>query len=265
MVRTARHRAAKRAPERPLERRDPMEIIPGLRAGLAVFARRRDDIVRIAFGRAQALEHAGTAIRELHELARWASSHGVPCPLRCATRTSTISGRVEPPRGTLPRRSSAAMAFDQRPGGRAYPRERRGAGARPGAKPVQCRRNDSHGRVLRSRRLAARSSASHPACLRPQYAWPRRGGALEARAHHRSGRHAVASSGPRRPRHRSRCPGEHNRRSRIRKAEPAARRWETSAKGSVTEFETGLANGFVAILRKRRHRVAATSPSRPAF
>lgn len=74
-----RHRAAKRAPERPLERRDPMEIIPGLRAGLAVFARRRDDIVRIAFGRAQALEHAGTAIRELHELARWAASHGVPC------------------------------------------------------------------------------------------------------------------------------------------------------------------------------------------
>jgi TrmH RNA methyltransferase len=43
----------------------------GLRAGLSVFARRRDDIVRIAYGRGVEAEVA--------ELVRWAASARVPC------------------------------------------------------------------------------------------------------------------------------------------------------------------------------------------
>jgi len=75
------HRAAKR----PAEPRDPVEIVQGLRAGLAVFARRREDIIRIAFGRVRAAEHAGAGAansafnRELHEVTRWAASRQVPC------------------------------------------------------------------------------------------------------------------------------------------------------------------------------------------
>jgi TrmH RNA methyltransferase len=45
--------------------------VQGLRAGLAVYARRRDDIVRVAFSRA--LRH------ELGEVARWAASRRIPC------------------------------------------------------------------------------------------------------------------------------------------------------------------------------------------
>jgi TrmH RNA methyltransferase len=48
-----------------------LEVVQGLRAGLAVFARRRDDIGQVAYA------------RELREdvapLARWARSRGVPC------------------------------------------------------------------------------------------------------------------------------------------------------------------------------------------
>jgi RNA methyltransferase, TrmH family len=50
--------------------REPVEIVHGLRAGLAVFARRRDEIVRI--GCSRAVRH------ELAELTRWAASHHVP-------------------------------------------------------------------------------------------------------------------------------------------------------------------------------------------
>jgi TrmH RNA methyltransferase len=66
--------------ERP-ERRDPplrepspdapTEAVYGLRAGLAVLARRPDDIVRVALGRGA---HADAA-----PLARWAASRRVPC------------------------------------------------------------------------------------------------------------------------------------------------------------------------------------------
>ncbi len=59
----------RRTVERPLEPREPVEVIHGLRAGLAVFTRRRDDIVRIAYA----------AQRELGELTRWAVAHRVPC------------------------------------------------------------------------------------------------------------------------------------------------------------------------------------------
>jgi TrmH RNA methyltransferase len=43
----------------------------GLRAGLAVLARRRDDIVRVTYGR--------DAHRDVAELARWAASRRIPC------------------------------------------------------------------------------------------------------------------------------------------------------------------------------------------
>jgi TrmH RNA methyltransferase len=63
----ARHR------ERPREERarEEGETIHGLRAGLAVFARRRDDVLRVAFTR----EVRG----EVTELARWAASQRIDC------------------------------------------------------------------------------------------------------------------------------------------------------------------------------------------
>ena len=47
------------------------ETIHGLRAGLAVFTRRKDDVLRVAFSR--------TVRSELAELARWAAAKRVPC------------------------------------------------------------------------------------------------------------------------------------------------------------------------------------------
>jgi TrmH RNA methyltransferase len=49
----------------------PTEAVYGLRAGLAVIARRPDDVVRVAYGRG--LEH------DAAEIARWAASRRVPC------------------------------------------------------------------------------------------------------------------------------------------------------------------------------------------
>jgi TrmH RNA methyltransferase len=51
--------------------REPAEKVHGLRAGLAVFEHRRDDILRVAYGRAVRLEVA--------EIARWAASRPLPC------------------------------------------------------------------------------------------------------------------------------------------------------------------------------------------
>jgi tRNA G18 (ribose-2'-O)-methylase SpoU len=45
--------------------------VQGLRAGLAVFARRPNEILRVV--------HAPTVRRDVTELARWAMRHGVPC------------------------------------------------------------------------------------------------------------------------------------------------------------------------------------------
>jgi TrmH RNA methyltransferase len=45
--------------------------VQGLRAGLAVFARRPDEILRVL--------HAPTVRRDVTDLARWAASRGVPC------------------------------------------------------------------------------------------------------------------------------------------------------------------------------------------
>ncbi len=46
-------------------------MVHGLRAGLAVFARRRDEIVRVA--------HTPVARKDVAALTRWAMSHDVPC------------------------------------------------------------------------------------------------------------------------------------------------------------------------------------------
>lgn len=62
-------------------------MVHGLRAGLAVFARRRDDIVRIAYARDPRGPGAGKAPspRELADLTRWAAAHHVACvPMRDA-------------------------------------------------------------------------------------------------------------------------------------------------------------------------------------
>jgi TrmH RNA methyltransferase len=64
----ARPRDAIRS-ERPSE--GPSELVPGLRAGLAVFARRPKDILRVA--------HARSVRQDVTELARWATRERVPC------------------------------------------------------------------------------------------------------------------------------------------------------------------------------------------
>ncbi len=51
--------------------RDAPELTQGLRAGLALFARRRDDVLRVV--------HTRETRGEIGELARWAAAHHVPC------------------------------------------------------------------------------------------------------------------------------------------------------------------------------------------
>jgi TrmH RNA methyltransferase len=63
---------------------DAAETVQGLRAGLAVFGARPDDVLRVAFSR----EVRG----EVTELARWAAAHGVPCEERAAADLDRIAG-----------------------------------------------------------------------------------------------------------------------------------------------------------------------------
>jgi len=63
-------RAAERTPP-PAARSEASELVQGVRAGLAVFARRPDDVLRVI--------HARTVRHEVTELARWAARRGVPC------------------------------------------------------------------------------------------------------------------------------------------------------------------------------------------
>ncbi len=56
----------------------------GLRAGLAVFARRRDEVLRVAFARA--------VRQELGELPRWAAARGVPCHEASEAELDRIAG-----------------------------------------------------------------------------------------------------------------------------------------------------------------------------
>ncbi len=59
------------------------EVVHGLHAGLAVFARRRDAILRVAY--------AAEVAREARELARWAASRGVPCAVAGASELDRIA------------------------------------------------------------------------------------------------------------------------------------------------------------------------------
>lgn len=61
----------KRLPEPRLPQREAAEVVYGLRAGLAVFDRRREDILRVAY--ASALRQA------VADLVRWVLSRGLPC------------------------------------------------------------------------------------------------------------------------------------------------------------------------------------------
>jgi RNA methyltransferase, TrmH family len=55
----------------PRDRRAEVETTQGLRAGLAVFARRRDEVLRVAYAR---------GVRpELGEIIRWCASQRIPC------------------------------------------------------------------------------------------------------------------------------------------------------------------------------------------
>jgi len=55
---------------RPPSPREPEECVHGLRAGLALFARRRDDVIRVAYAR---------SVRgEVTDLGRWAASRRLP-------------------------------------------------------------------------------------------------------------------------------------------------------------------------------------------
>jgi TrmH RNA methyltransferase len=61
-----------------------VELVDGLRAGLAVFSRRRHDIVRIA--------HSALVRAEVQDLSRWAKGHGVPCSEVTAAELDRIAG-----------------------------------------------------------------------------------------------------------------------------------------------------------------------------
>ncbi|MBV9949464.1 MAG: RNA methyltransferase, partial [Myxococcales bacterium] len=60
------------------------EVLHGLRAGLAIFARRRDDILRVA--------HAPAVRSEVADLSRWAGSRGIPCVERSDAELDRIAG-----------------------------------------------------------------------------------------------------------------------------------------------------------------------------
>src|SRR5258708_6167746 len=62
----------------PRERREAVEVVQGLRAGLAVLERRRDDVVRVAHGRATWQESAELGA-ELKRLAGSPTSRHVSC------------------------------------------------------------------------------------------------------------------------------------------------------------------------------------------
>ncbi len=58
-------------PRPPAANHDENETIQGLRAGLAVFERRRDDVLRVAFSR--------SVRQEVAALSRWAGAKGIAC------------------------------------------------------------------------------------------------------------------------------------------------------------------------------------------
>ena len=71
-------------PPQPPQSLEEDETIQGLRAGLAVFERRRDDVLRVAFARA--VRHEVTA------LSRWAAGAGIPCGEASDAELDRIAG-----------------------------------------------------------------------------------------------------------------------------------------------------------------------------
>ena len=75
-------------PHRPPDRpqgppREPSDTVQGLRAGLAVFARRRDEILRVAYTR--------DVRPELGDLLRWCAQQRVPCQEMSASELDRIA------------------------------------------------------------------------------------------------------------------------------------------------------------------------------
>jgi tRNA G18 (ribose-2'-O)-methylase SpoU len=68
-------------PQRPGE---PLDLVQGIRAGLAVFEKRREDIVRVAYSRA--------VRREIDALGRWAASRSVSCVETAEGEMDRLSG-----------------------------------------------------------------------------------------------------------------------------------------------------------------------------
>ncbi|MFT3766572.1 MAG: RNA methyltransferase [Minicystis sp.] len=112
----------RRPPPREAVIEGPSEIVYGLRAGLAVLARRRDDILRVGYGR--------DAHRDVADLQRWAASRRVPCDelpdsdlerLAQSTHHEGLVIAARPRRWTSPaeladallRNSGAAVALDR--------------------------------------------------------------------------------------------------------------------------------------------------------
>ena len=122
--------------------REAAETIQGLRAGLAVFARRRDDVLRVAYTR--------DVRQRSSALARWAASHGVPCREMTRGELDRIAESAATTRGSSSRRGRAA-------GSRR--RARRPARAHAAAPPS------------RSTACETRTTSAPPCAARPSSAW----------------------------------------------------------------------------------------------
>ena len=96
-----------------------VEAVYGLRAGLAVVARRPDEVVRVVIGRGVDREAA-------EDLARWAASRRVPC-------AELPDAEIEARRGVEP--TTRGSAWITRPRRWASPKEARGAARPRGAWP----------------------------------------------------------------------------------------------------------------------------------
>jgi TrmH RNA methyltransferase len=71
-------------PRPPAANHDDSETIQGLRAGLAVFERRRDDVLRVAFSR--------SVRQEVAALSRWAGAKGIACHEASDAELERIAG-----------------------------------------------------------------------------------------------------------------------------------------------------------------------------
>ena len=182
-------------PRPPAANHDDSETIQGLRAGLAVFERRRDDVLRVAFSRSVRQEVAG--------LSRWAGAKGIACHEVSDAELERIAGSGHHEGLCVLARPRPWSGYE-RAGRPARARRRRGRNLhRPGPreKPLQRRRGPARRRVLRRGRRPPRRARSPPGPSTHGRArgrgWGRERG---ARPHDRSGRHPRAPARARRRR-----------------------------------------------------------------